>query len=107
MVEETNKAYKTDKNIGSPLDLHGKGDDDGEKTSSSSSNNNNMKKSVEKTTTTTKKTNHNNNDNGKTHPDKSFSVRRYNGADITPFVTTQYYNPRFGLPKNNKSNEKQ
>ena len=108
MVEETNKAYKTDKSIGSPLDLHGKGDDDGEKTSSSSSssNNNNMKKSVEKTTTTTKKTNHNNNnDNGKTHSDKSFSVRRYNGADITPFVTTQYYNPRFGLPKSNKSNE--
>ena len=33
------------------------------------------------------------------HSDKSFSVRRYNGADITPFVTTQYYNPRFGLPK--------
>ena len=31
MVEETNKAYKKDESIGSPLDLHGKGDDDGEK----------------------------------------------------------------------------
>ena len=46
-----------------------------------------------------------NNFSSKTSKTGHIPVRRYNGADITPFATTQYYNPKFGLPKDNVNNE--